>query len=70
MLAIVSSDKCYISDLLKKLDYSKKQSPNKSEMYECVYKDHKFIILVTGYGKVNIASNLRYVCDRYFNTSV
>lgn len=65
MLAIVSSDRCYISDLLDKLDYSKKQSPNKSEIYECTYKEHKFIILVTGYGKVNIASNLRYLCDTY-----
>lgn len=65
MLAIVSSDRCYISDLLDKLDYSKKQSPNKSEIYECTYKEHEFVILVTGYGKVNIASNLRYLCDIY-----
>ena len=65
MLAIISSDRCYISNLLDKLDYSKKQSPNKSEIYECNYKEHKFIILVTGYGKVNIASNLRYLCDMY-----
>ena len=39
MLAIISSDRCYISNLLDKLDYSKKQSPNKSEIYEWIIKN-------------------------------
>ena len=65
MLAIVASNKCYINYLLKKLSYSKESSPNKSEVYKCKYKEHEFIILVSGYGKVNIASNLRFICDNY-----
>ena len=65
MLAIVTSDKCYVSDLLEKLNYSKETSPNKSEVYKCKYKDHEFVILVSGYGKVNIGSSLRYICDKY-----
>lgn len=65
MLAIVASERCYVSDLLEKLSYTKEESPNKSEVYKCTYKTHEFIILVSGYGKVNIASNLRYICDKY-----
>ena len=65
MLAIVASDKCYVNVLLEKLTYSKEESPNKSEVYKCNYKEHKFIILVSGYGKVNIGSSLRYICDKY-----
>ena len=65
MLAIVASERCYVSDLLEKLSYTKEESPNKSEVYKCTYKTHEFIILVSGYGKVNIASNLRYICEKY-----
>lgn len=65
MLAIVASDRCYVNDLLEKLTYSKEESPNKSELYKCNYKDHKFIILVSGYGKVNIGSSIRYLCFKY-----
>ena len=52
MLAIVASERCYVSDLLEKLSYTKEESPNKSEVYKCTYKTHEFIILVSGYGKV------------------
>lgn len=65
MLAIVASDRCYVNDLLEKLTYSKEESPNKSDVYKCNYKDHQFIILISGYGKINIGSNLRYICDKY-----
>lgn len=65
MLAIVSSDKSYINDLLEKLNYTKENSPNKTETYKCNYKDHTFIIMVTGYGKINQGSSLRYLCDNY-----
>ncbi len=65
MLAIVSPSKYYVNDLLEKLNYTKEISPNKSELYKCFYKEHEFIILVTGYAKVNQASNLRYLCDNY-----
>ena len=38
MLAIVASERCYVSDLLEKLSYTKEESPNKSEVYKCTYK--------------------------------
>ena len=65
MLAIVASDRCYINELLEKLTFSKELSPNKTELYKCNYKDHEFLLLVTGYGKVNIGSSLRYICEKY-----
>lgn len=65
MLAIVSPSKFYVNVLLEKLNYTKEISPNKSELYKCQYKEHEFIILVAGFGKVNQASNLRYICDKY-----
>ncbi len=65
MLAIVTSDRCYASDILEKLNYSKETSPNKTEVYKCIYKEHEFIIMVMGYGKVNIGSSLRFICEKY-----
>lgn len=65
MLAITASDRCYISDILEKINYTKEESPNKSELYKCRYKEHTFIILVTGYGKINIGSSLRFMCSKY-----
>lgn len=65
MLAIVTSDRCYVNDVLEKLKYSKESSPNLTEVFKCDYKGHEFIILTTGYGKVNIGSSLRYICDKY-----
>ena len=65
MLAIVTSDKCYVNNLLEKLNYTKESGPNMTEIYKCKYKEHEFIILVSGYGKVNIGSALRFICDNY-----
>ena len=65
MLLITSSDRCYVSDLLEKLKYKKEDAPNGSEVYKASYNDHEFILLVTGYGKVNIGSSLRYACEKY-----
>ncbi len=65
MLAIVTSDRCYVSDILEKINYSKEVSPNKSELYKCKYKEHEFVIVITGYGKVCIGSSLRYACEKY-----
>lgn len=65
MLAITTPDSCYVEDLLKKLNYEKEKSPNKTEIYKCNYKEHIFIIMVTGYGKINQGSALRYLCDNY-----
>lgn len=65
MLAIVSSDKKYINNILEKISYEKVESPNKAEIFKCNYQNHEFIIASLGYGKVNIGSNLRYICDKY-----
>lgn len=65
MLAIVTSDKRYANDLLEKINYSKELSPNKCEIYKCTYKSHEFVLLISGYGKINIGSNLRFICDKY-----
>lgn len=65
MLAIVTSDRHYVSDVLEKLNYTKETSPNKTEVYKCNYKEHEFIIMVMGYGKVNIGSSLRFICEKY-----
>lgn len=65
MLAIITPSRFYVNDLLEKLNYSKELSPKMSELYKCNYKEHEFIILVTGYGKVNIGSSLRYACMKY-----
>ncbi len=70
MLAIVSSDRCYVNDLLEKLTFSKELSPNKTELYKCNYKEHEFLIMVLGYGKVNTGSSLRYLCEKYKITVV
>ena len=65
MLAIVSSDMCYIKDTLQKLSYKKENSPYKTEVYKCNYKNHEFIIMSMGYGKINIGSSLRYLKEKY-----
>ena len=66
MLLIISSDKSYVSDILNKISNKKiNNSPPMSEAYECEYNSHKFILLVTGYGKINIGSSLRYIVDKY-----
>ena len=65
MLAIVSSDKSYVEEVLQKLNYEREESPNKTEIYKCNYKNHEFIIMCMGYGKVNIGSSLRYIKEKH-----
>lgn len=65
MLALISSDKKYISNLLEEFTYSKEKSPKNTNLYKCNYKEHTFLIMSTGYGKVNIGSSLRFLCDNY-----
>lgn len=65
MLAIVSSDRCYVNELLEKISYTKELSPNKTEVYRCNYKDHEFLIMVLGYGKINTGSSLRFICEKH-----
>lgn len=65
MLLICSSEKCYINDLLEKFSYTKEESLKNTQIYNCNYNEHEFIIMTTGYGKINIASSLRYAIDKY-----
>lgn len=65
MLAIVSSDKSYVSNLLDKFSYEKKESSKISSVYKCNYNNHEFLIVITGYGKVNIGSTLMYIKQKY-----
>ena len=65
MLAIVTSDNNYINNILEEVKHNKEQSPPYSSVYKCNYKNHEFLLVVTGYGKVNISSTLRYICDKY-----
>lgn len=65
MLAIVTSDNNYINNILEEVKHNKEQSPPYSSVYKCNYKNHEFLLVVTGYGKVNIGSTLRYICDKY-----
>lgn len=65
MLAIVSSNKKYFEGLLEKVDGKKEDNNSKHEIYKCKYKDHNFVIMSLGYGKVNIGSSLNYLCSKY-----
>lgn len=65
MLAIVASDRSYVNSILGDVKHTKELSPAITEVYKCMYKEHEFIVVVTGYGKVNIGSSLRYVCEKY-----
>ena len=65
MLAIVSSNKKYFKGLLEKVDAKKEEGNFKKEIYRCKYKEHNFIVMSLGYGKVNIGSSLNYLCSKY-----
>lgn len=64
MLFIVAPEYSYVSNLLEKYNYEKVIKHN-TNIYICNYNNHKFLIALTGYGKVNIANVLRLVCDNY-----
>lgn len=65
MLLIIAPEDKYVDNLVSKFDYTKKQAINGVNLYNCVYKEHQFLIATTGYGKVNIINALRYLCDNY-----
>ena len=65
MLAIVAPERCYVDNLLQKLTYKKMEAPSGAEVYQCEFDNHEFITAVTGYGKINIGSTLRYICEKY-----
>ncbi|MCI5733457.1 MAG: 5'-methylthioadenosine/S-adenosylhomocysteine nucleosidase [Tenericutes bacterium] len=65
MLALVASEKKYVSNLLDKFNYKKEYSKNCITVYKCDYKNHEFLIVTTGYGKINIGSSLMYLLCNY-----
>ncbi len=65
MLALIIPERTYANELLENFEYSKENGPNGTEVYLCNYKNHRFLLVVTGYGKVNIGSSLRYVTEKY-----
>lgn len=65
MLALIAPDKKYVNDLLQKIGKEKEKSPVDTDVYKCSYKEHEFLLMITGYGKVNLGSSLRYLCQTY-----
>lgn len=65
MLAICTTDKCYVNDLLNSFKYVKDKNCSLYSVYKCLYNSHEFLIVVTGYGKVNIGSSLMYIRENY-----
>lgn len=65
MLLIIAPEDKYVSNLISKFEHTKKDAINDVSLYNCVYNEHQFLIATTGYGKVNIANALRFLCDNY-----
>ena len=65
MIAIVAPENKYISNLLEKFSYEKVKQKKDLNVYKVNYEKHKFLIITTGYGKVNISSNLMYAVENY-----
>lgn len=65
MLALIAPDKKYVNDLLQKVGKEKEKCPVDTDIYKCTYKEHEFLIMVTGYGKVNLGSALCYLRQNY-----
>lgn len=63
MLLIISPEERYIKNLILKYEYIKKNDGVLNDIYYVKYKEHDFIIALTGYGKVNIINALRRLCD-------
>lgn len=57
---VVPEIKC-ISYILEKCTF---KQINKN-IYKCTYYNKEFLIIITGYGKVNIALNINYILDNY-----
>ena len=64
MLLIVAKEDKYINNLLNKLEYTKENVDN-INVYNCKYMDHNFLIIITSYGKVNVASSLIRIFNKY-----
>lgn len=65
MLAVVAADENLVGDLIKKFGGEKQQSSLNAIIYKCKYKEHDFLLMITGYGKLNIGSSLSYLVQNY-----
>jgi len=63
MLLIISPEEKYIKNLIDKYEHIKKNDGVLNDIYYAKYKEHEFLIALTGYGKVNITNALRRLCD-------
>src|SRR5574344_1629168 len=64
MLAILAPEEKSVKDLLKKVSTVIEDAPIGTNIYKASYENHDFIIMTTGYGKVNIGRSLEYL--KYF----
>lgn len=65
MLAIITTDEACVRELLQKSNKQKEKNLFGTKIYRCNYKDHEFLIVITGYGKVNIGIGLSYLLQNY-----
>ncbi|MDD4407180.1 MAG: hypothetical protein PHF30_03985 [Bacilli bacterium] len=63
MIGVIVPELKYISYILGKSKF--KQINLNKNIYECNYYNKKFLIITTGYGKVNIALSTQYLIDNY-----
>ncbi|MDD2409812.1 MAG: hypothetical protein PHD03_03735 [Bacilli bacterium] len=61
MIGVIVPELKYVSYILEKCQCKKIEK----NIYKCNYYNNKFLILITGYGKVNIALSTQYLIDNY-----
>lgn len=69
MLVIVASSLCDAEYILSKVCYKKWENTN-YEIYDCEFCNNEFILVITGYGKVNIGSALEFVSNNINTNSM
>lgn len=67
MLVVVASDLCDAEYILSKVCYKKWDD---YEIYSCEFCGNEFILVITGYGKVNIGMMLEYVSNNIDISSI
>lgn len=65
MLALLVPESSYLNYILDNVENCKVDSISHTIIYKANMMNHDFIIMVTGYGKVNIARSLQYLIDNY-----
>ncbi len=65
MLAIVASGNDCVDEFLRKVPKETCKAPIGTKIYKCNYKGHDFLVMVTGYGKLNIGASLMYLTQNY-----